>query len=188
MNMNPDNVILNLKIMTEVKKNDKLTFTDNILNIDRENIFQAFRRWYNGDSRTKSLEYINTIFESAFSLANTLIDELNIQSHEIYTSANISGNISGNSSPLPPSDRPLILTINKTMYEATHGRSYDLLQRLLIEMTCATKGIINLKETYTDDILTLSKIALLEDKIRIKIDKITSCFRTSTIGLDGNRR
>lgn len=186
--MNQDNVILNLKIMTEVKKNDKLTFQDDILAIQRDNIFQAIRRWYTGETRNKSLEYINTIYESAFALADNLIQELENEINRTFIANYKPASSSGKKQSSAENPSELLDRVNKNIYDSNlaraheqlaRGKTYDLLQRLLIEMNCSTKGIVNLKETYHNDIATLSKISLLEDKIRDKIDNINTCFRST---------
>ena len=53
----------------------------------------------------------------------------------------------------------------------------NLLQRFLVEMNSACKGLDNLKETYTGDIKIISEIDLLKDQLQIRIRKINSLLK-----------
>ena len=58
--LNIDEVFINLKIFSKIKKHDKLCFSGNSLEID--NRYAAFlRRWFSSDDRSKSIDYINAI-------------------------------------------------------------------------------------------------------------------------------
>ena len=52
-----------------------------------------------------------------------------------------------------------------------------LLQRFSIELGNTVAGLGNLKATYKDDSLTKSKIDLIIDKIKIRIEKINKLLR-----------
>ena len=44
-----DENILNLKIISKIKENDKLLAHKNLLEIDSPHLFQSVNRWYNND-------------------------------------------------------------------------------------------------------------------------------------------
>jgi hypothetical protein len=55
--------------------------------------------------------------------------------------------------------------------------SHTILQKFLIEMTNAKKGLGNLKETYTDDITTNSQLDVIIEKITHRIEKIKKILK-----------
>ena len=53
----------------------------------------------------------------------------------------------------------------------------NLLQRFLVEMNSACKGLDNLKDTYSGDVKVTSEIDLLKDQLQIRIRKINSLLK-----------
>ena len=53
----------------------------------------------------------------------------------------------------------------------------NLLQRFLVEMNSACKGLDNLKDTYSGDVKITSEIDLLKDQLNIRIRKINSLLK-----------
>ena len=53
----------------------------------------------------------------------------------------------------------------------------NLLQRFVIEMSSATKGLDNLKDTYQDDVRVLSEIDILKEQLELRIRKINSILK-----------
>jgi len=143
-----DDVFINLKIFSKIKKHDKLCFSGNSLEID--NRYAAFfRRWFSSDDRSKSIEYINAIIKRVF----TIVDQTynNERSKEIKQ----------NSNQISPFKE----------------ENSNLLQRFSIELTNTMTGLDNLKKTYDDDSLIKSNLDLIMDKIKIRIDKINKLLR-----------
>lgn len=58
-----ENVILNLQVLSELKKGQKLDTSNNIFKID-ENVYgQFWSRWYRGDSRKKTINLLSNLEE-----------------------------------------------------------------------------------------------------------------------------
>lgn len=74
-------IITNLKIISNVKPNDKLTVRDNILDIDKPYYYQGVQRWWNDDSRTNTLQQLEKIIHKAF----TIIDNIYKSEMDVYT-------------------------------------------------------------------------------------------------------
>ena len=143
-----DAVFINLKIFSRIKKQDKLCFSGDSLEID--NRYVAFiRRWFNSDDRNKSIEYINAIIQRVF----TIVDET-YSNEQNKTGVNKSNDIS-----------------------PFKEENSNLLQRFSIELSNTITGLENLKKTYNDDSLIKSNLDLVIDKIKIRIDKINKLLR-----------
>ena len=67
-----ETVLTNLKILSNIKPFDKLTFVDNIFRIESPTISQGVYRWWNQDSRNNTIQEINQLIENAF----LIIDEI----------------------------------------------------------------------------------------------------------------
>jgi hypothetical protein len=141
-NMNKEEVLLQLKIISEINKEKKITISNKSLEIDNR-YFQFLRRYYNGDSRNVTIENVDKIVQRAFVIIDeTLIKEI---SNDIEK-AN-----------------------HKNYFSEDNSH---ILQRFLLELTNSTKGLNNLKQTYGNDSATTSRIDLIIQKINIRIDKI----------------
>ena len=111
--------------------------------LEIDNRYAAFvRRWLSSDDRAKSIEYINAVINRAFVIVDKTYDSERNTSDE---------------------------TIDKSPFKEENS---NLLQRFSIELGNTVAGLGNLKATYKDDSLTKSKIDLIIDKIKIRIEKI----------------
>merc|ERR1711907_457949 len=111
-----DTILLNLKIISQIKENDKLITSNSMLEIDTT-YFQFAKRWFNNDGRHTTIEYIKSIVDST------------------------------------------------------------LLQRFLLEMTNACKGLDNLKITYANDISIVSAIEISKEKLQMRIEGIQKILK-----------
>ena len=69
-----DETILNLKILSNIKKNDKLITNTNILEIDSPNILQGINRWYYNENRELTLKKLNNICENTFKITDYILN------------------------------------------------------------------------------------------------------------------
>ena len=63
--MSVDEMFLNLKILAQLQEYDKL-ISQEILEIDNRTLFQGLRRWYNEESREKTVKQIEIVFDHIF--------------------------------------------------------------------------------------------------------------------------
>nr|QDY51976.1 hypothetical protein 2_48 [Mimiviridae sp. ChoanoV1] len=70
-----DQNILNLKILSKIKENDKLLTNNELLEIDSPHIFQSINRWYNNENRNITIEKLNSILEDTFLITENLLNE-----------------------------------------------------------------------------------------------------------------
>lgn len=156
-----ETILTNLKILSNIKPNDKLTNNGDILIIDQAEYTQFIKRWWNSDSRKSTLESIENLIDSTF----ITIDK--IYNSEINSSTNISID-------------------NNYYYKRTVPENYfqtDNSQQLQImssELTNSIKGLQNLKLTYNGDISICSKIDIIIDKINLRTSKINKLLTIQT--------
>ena len=144
-----DTNILNLKIISQIKENDKLCANKNIITIDKPNIVQSFSRWYNREGRMLTIEKLNNICTITFMITEKLLKEEKDKKENNKELKNIDLDDTNN----------------------------QIFQSLVHEMTNSLKGLTNLKKTYSQDILISSQIDLLINKMTNRIEKINKLFR-----------
>ena len=137
-----DTILLNLKIISQIKENDKLITSNSMLEIDTT-YFQFAKRWFNNDSRISTIEYIKSIVDATLEITDTTLSEENkLKSKNIFEEDN------------------------------SH-----LLQRFLLEMTNACKGLDNLKITYSNDISIVSAIEISKEKLLMRMEGIQKILK-----------
>ena len=141
--------ILNLKIISQIKENDKLCANKNIITIDKPHITQSFSRWYNKEGRILTIEKLENICNITFLITEKLLKEEK-EKKDIYKD-----------------DK------NNHLNDTNN----QIFQSLVHEMTNSLIGLSKLKKTYSDDILISSQIDLLINKMTNRIEKINKLFK-----------
>ena len=70
-----DENILNLKIISKIKENDKLLANKSLLEIDSPHLFQSVNRWYNKENRNITIDKLNNILEGTFKITKILLEK-----------------------------------------------------------------------------------------------------------------
>ena len=78
-----DENILNLKIISKIKENDKLLANKSLLEIDSPHLFQSVNRWYNKENRNITIEKLNNILEGTFKITKILVEKEKDDKEEI---------------------------------------------------------------------------------------------------------
>jgi len=143
-----DEKLVNLKIIAKIKKDDKLIFSGELLEIDDTQwLFKGLTRWYGKASRKQTIDKINHVINDVFSfIDNTLANEF---------------------SHIPDKKHTHILKEDNS----------EILQKFLIHLNNAVEGLENLKITYIDDESIISKLDVIIDKIQVKTDKMNKILR-----------
>ena len=137
-----ESVCLNLKILSKVMSNDKLNITNNgDLNISHSTPLQCVWRFFNNDSRNKTVHHIKLLIWNANEVSQSLIKS------QFF-------NINNDSTD---------------HQKAEHEKIVHQLEVLLREMVNCIDGINNLKLTYSDDISIKSLLELSIDNIQTQI-------------------
>lgn len=143
-----DEKLVNLKIISKIKRDDKLLASGDLLEIDDSQwLFKGLSRWYGKASRKQTLDKINNVINDVFAfIDSTLANEL----------SHISDKKSSN-----------ILKEDNS----------EILQKFLIHLNNAVEGLENLKNTYIDDESVISKLDVIIEKIQVKTDKMNKILR-----------
>ena len=154
-----DNVLLNLKIISNIKENDKISTAYDTIVIDSNDLLQGTRRLvYTGDSREKSISIIDNLVKRILELTDDLFEKTELAKHEVR------------------------INIEKPTYQSyvdnTRERSpfvdepIATFQNVTVHLTTAIQGLQNLKITYLGDATTTSKLDLILGKMQNRINKI----------------
>jgi hypothetical protein len=160
-NVTTENILTNLKILSNIKPTDKLTQNGDLLMIDQPEFTQGIKRWWNNNSRTHTIDAIERLIDETF----VTIDK--IYNAEIQNTTDINVH-------------------NNYYYKRVVPENYfktdnsQQLQILSSELANAVKGLQNLKLTYVGDISICSKIDIIIDKITIRTSKINKLLTIQT--------
>ena len=81
--MNYEEIIINLKVLESLEKNQKLISRGSYLNIEPVSIIpEAIRRWHRQDNRNETLKKINLVVNSAIELINQKNENKNLDTSE----------------------------------------------------------------------------------------------------------
>jgi hypothetical protein len=135
-----------MKIIGSIQKKDKLSKNeDSVLEIESNDFFQSFRRWYFSRGRDDTIKDIKKIINSCFEVTDQTLN---------------------NETTEGESNKPYFNEENSC-----------LLQRFLVEMNSAGRGLNNLKDTYSNDIKVISEIEILKEQLDLRIKKINSLLK-----------
>jgi len=150
-----DNMILNLKIIANVKEYDKLSIIDNKICIDTPYMLQGlWRKWY-GQGRNETLDCIKKVINDIFIFTDELLkmnsNKKNLRSNPISI----------------PKDN----TTHTNIIGFKESNSC-IFSTIMINLDESIKGIQNLKITYLGDTTISSELDLLISKIHNRIEQI----------------
>jgi hypothetical protein len=72
--MSTDQVLTNLKIISQIKKGEKIVTNSSILEIDNR-YFQSVRRWWQQNSRISTIDFFNKVIDRSFEIIDTTYNE-----------------------------------------------------------------------------------------------------------------
>ena len=68
-NLKIEDIVLNLKLISKIKQNDKMIIINQILNVDSR-LLQSIRRWYTCDNRNDTVQFIENVINTAIDYMN----------------------------------------------------------------------------------------------------------------------
>lgn len=156
-----EKLLLELKILSNVKEFDKLSVRDNLV-IDSPHLLQCISRKMGGDSRDKTINFIDTIINNIFGILDFLLEEeikkaqpITIMKTTQYSYNTGKKNKTNRTLNFKEDTINIYQTINQTLTESIGG-------------------LQNLKITYLHDITMTSKLDMLIVKIQNRISKINN--------------
>ena len=142
-----DEILYKLKIISHLKKGDKLYCFDDNIYIDNSYI-PSISRYINNQNRNDSILFINNCIENVIYITDF------IYRNEISVKKNIKEKDSRN--------------INNFFKEPND----KILKKFYIKLTNTIEGLTNFKLTYNEDLSIKTNIDLLIQKIQTRINKI----------------
>jgi hypothetical protein len=137
MNDITDTILVNLKIISKIVPYNKLKIFNNITTIEKEGLAALLMRWYYGDSRTKTVNFIKTIIGDSINVTTELMNSTYITNK-----------------------------VRKTGYEETEfTKALSTLFLIRTEMENSKVGIANLQKTYELDIQIISQLEVIINKV-----------------------
>lgn len=137
MNDITDSILVNLKIISKIAPNNKLKIANNTTSIEKEGLAAWLLRWFNGDSRIKTINFIKTIIADSINITTDLMNSTYINNRG-----------------------------KKTTYEETEfTKALSTLFLIRTEMENSKQGILNLQKTYDMDIQIISQLEVVINKI-----------------------
>jgi len=138
-----EDLLFNLKIISELDLNDKLSHDSKLFRINTTSYTQGLCRWWYGEDRAKTLEKLNEIVDETFEyIDKTFTNKVN----------------------LPGSSK----SEESVLYE----NNSQIMQKFYITLIDAIKGLEILKATYSVDKSMVTGLSLLIDRIRTRTDNI----------------
>jgi hypothetical protein len=146
MGFKTDFILLNLKIISKIPENCKISIDSkgNLkLMMNNTGAIGSIKRFLFRDSRTKSIEGISNIIESSINLCKEVIDSSVFQRGQQES-----------------------VQVDYFSLDTDFINKYSLLTNLYIELKASIAGLLNLKNHYCSDITTISKLDIIISKIQ----------------------
>jgi hypothetical protein len=154
-NMKLDNLLLNLKIISNLKEYDKVSVNSENIIIDTPSMFQGIYRTWNGDSRKNTIGIIDSIINRIFEITDELLDEETCNQNRNH----------------------IIITMNNKPFK---DNIISTFQTIVVQLSETITGLQNLKITYLKDVSITAKIDLIISKIQNRINKINNLMNIKT--------
>jgi hypothetical protein len=140
MNDMTDNLLVNLKIISKISPRNRLKLLHSSSTIEPDTMFSWISRWYNGDSRGNTVQFIKSVIADSIKITNDLMNST-------YVNINI------------------MATKKNTHEETEFVKALNVLQLIHEEMVRSKVGLKNLQLTYENDIQIVSQLEVQSNKI-----------------------
>jgi hypothetical protein len=143
-----DDAMVNLKLISKIEKNIKVTTKNNIIESQVSFLPECVSRYFNGEDRTKSLTIIRNIIYAVIQLSDSEMNSTNMNIYDIKSD-------------------------DITRFELDQFyNSCNTLKQFSIGLDESSIGIKNFQETYADDGNIVSNVEVLLKTIQKQITKI----------------
>jgi hypothetical protein len=156
--MDIDEILINLKVLETIEKNQKLISRGQYLNIEYESVIPEWlRRWRRQDNRNEMIKKINLVINSAI--------EIVIKDKRRKEEKVIDGNQRILEYESDETDQETEQEIENATYKKNPKKGYNLKVYLQNSIT----GLRNLKETYATCSQTKARLEVIINKIEQNI-------------------
>lgn len=152
------NSLTNLKILSKLKSNNKLSFADNKFLIDEWTYSQPLRRWWSQESRNNTLTHLENFITELFSIIDS------IYSREVNRGNDI--------------DDEYYPDMNTA--EIFKKENSKILLQFVTEIGHAITGLNNLKRTYKSDTAIVSSLEIIIERLDVRTRKIAGILTLTT--------
>ena len=150
------NSLTNLKILSKLRSNNKLSFSNNKFLIDEWTYSQPLRRWWTHESRNNTLSHLETFIGELFKIIDS------IYSREV------------NNDELVDDYYPD--TDSSNVFKEENSK---ILLQFVTEIGNANIGLNNLKRTYKNDTATVSSLEIIIERLNVRSTKIAGILTLS---------
>lgn len=153
LNLSVEKLITNLKIISNIKQNEKIYMNENnIIEIDKSFI-PSFTRYFNERCRNRTILFLQDIINNVLICTDSILtdEQDELESNSEYNNCTFSNDF--------------------TEYNS------DILQRFILEINKSFDGFDNLIKTYENDITIISEITVLKEKLTTRCVKINNVLR-----------
>jgi hypothetical protein len=151
MNNISDKLLINLRIISKIQKNGRISRSnDGIIFLETNSFYKSLKRFISSDSRKQSLFEINSVISECISTITNIINSKYMN-------------------PYPVNRNNLNLS-----------KSVDNVNLLSSELTCTQTGIENLKFTYRRDQNTVSQLDIILMKIKTALQDTETLLTQNT--------
>lgn len=144
-----DELLINLKILSKIKENGKISTKNNRIELESNSKLQWVWRIIYGDSRMKTINFLKKIINNTIDTSNNLMNSTYFHIKKIKKS----------------------ITEHE---EKTHQEYFFILKEIVNELKNSIKGLVNLQQTYLKDAYITSNIDILITSINNQIIIIES--------------
>jgi hypothetical protein len=138
--------IINLKIISKIPAETRVSVADGSVVKDQESAFQPIIRFIKGDSRNRTVEVIKNIINSTIDSADNMCDSVYLQIDD---------------------------TKRVNAYEYNRFKQiYEDLRSIASALNESTRGIKNISNTYKNDDIVVSNMDRILERIQSQTDKI----------------
>ena len=173
-------ILLNLKIIAMLRQHERFSTQNNIIIVEKNSIIQGITRWFRGEKRELNLEFLQDVFNRAFSYLQSCIyasASVNKSSHAYRKLCAAPASESNTATHMPSMTLPLFLSMPSILNKMCVPSSPLLCaphttityQRVLNEIEKALGGIKNLQTTYEGDPLMIARIQVTMDGITVQL-------------------
>ena len=149
--------LTNLKILSKLKSNNKLSFSNNKFSIDEWTYSQPLRRWWSQESRNNTLYHLNNFITELFKIIDS------IYSREVNEGCDVTDDY------YPDVD-------SSNVFKEENSK---ILLQFVTEIGNANIGLNNLKRTYKNDTATVSSLEIIIERLDVRSRKIAGILTLS---------
>lgn len=169
-----EQILLNLKIIGMLRQHERFSTQNNIIIVEKNSFIQGLKRWLRGEKRDLNLQFLQEVFNRAFSFLDSIMPNIALGRKSRTTSVETPLSITNMLTNMPTFNiSGAVATLPSTIPSMQYSRDIKadnlLCVRVLKEIHSAIKGITNLQTTYETDSLVVAQVQVMIDSIQSRL-------------------